>query len=64
VLKFNIFDKTGTGVKFFGVGVELESKNSDSDHLCLRPLFTFDDQKLCRLLFTEYIWVSHTIGNF
>jgi len=29
-----MFAKTGAGVKLFGVGVELEFKNLDSDLLC------------------------------
>jgi len=31
-LELNIFAKTGTRVKLFGVGIEAESKNSNSDH--------------------------------
>jgi len=41
-LEFSIFAGTepgsGAGVEFFGVGVESESKHSESDHLC----FIFD----------------------
>jgi len=43
------FTKTGAGfgagVKFFGVGVESESKNSDSDHFCriAETILSIDD---------------------
>jgi len=40
-LEFNIFAKTGTGFKFFGVGVESESKNSDSTHLWFEVIKIF-----------------------
>jgi len=32
-LEFNVFAKIGAGVKFFGVGVESESKKLDSDQI-------------------------------
>jgi len=34
-LEFNIFAKTGERVKFFGVGVESESKNSKLQSLLM-----------------------------
>jgi len=63
--EFNIFAKTGIGarVKFYGIGVESESRNSDSDHPCssyVNIFSKFSLKKCCRFAFKPR---SHTMKS-